>query len=26
LFPKYYRNDIQVVNIVMSADQEMMPS
>src|SRR5438445_5211755 len=26
LFPKYYRNDIQVVNLVMSADQENDPS
>ena len=24
LFPKYYRNDVQVVNLVMSADQEKM--
>ena len=26
LFPKYYRNDVQVVNLVMSADQENDPS
>src|SRR5579859_5657313 len=26
LFPKYYRNDIQVVNLVMSADQENDPA
>ncbi|MCA1644548.1 MAG: polyribonucleotide nucleotidyltransferase [Chloroflexi bacterium] len=25
LFPKYYRNDIQIVNLVMSADQENDP-
>ncbi len=24
LFPKYYRNDIQIVNLVMSSDQENM--
>ena len=26
LFPKYYRNDIQIVNLVMSADQENDPA
>jgi polyribonucleotide nucleotidyltransferase len=26
LFPKHYRNDIQVVNVVMSADQENDPA
>ncbi len=26
LFPKHYRNDVQVVNLVMSADQENDPS
>jgi polyribonucleotide nucleotidyltransferase len=26
LFPKYYRNDVQVVNLVMSADQENDPA
>jgi polyribonucleotide nucleotidyltransferase len=26
LFPKYYRNDVQVVNLVTSADQENDPS
>src|SRR6185312_8796555 len=26
LLPKYYRNDIQVVNLVMSADQENDPA
>jgi polyribonucleotide nucleotidyltransferase len=26
LFPKHYRNDVQVVNMVMSADQENDPS
>ena len=26
LFPKYYRNDVQIVNLVMSADQENDPS
>ena len=26
LFPKYYRNDVQVVNVVMSADQENDPA
>jgi len=26
LFPKYYRNDIQVVNLVVSADQENDPA
>jgi len=26
LFPKYYRNDVQIVNLVMSADQENDPA
>jgi polyribonucleotide nucleotidyltransferase len=26
LFPKYYRNDVQIVNVVMSADQENDPA
>ncbi len=26
LFPKHYRNDVQIVNLVMSADQENDPS
>ena len=26
LFPKYYRNDVQIVNMVMSADQENDPA
>src|SRR5438552_585738 len=26
LFPKYYRNDIQIVNLVLSADQENDPA